>query len=180
MFSRFFIDRPIFAGVISILVMIGGGISIPFLPIEQTPDITPPTVAVTTTYPGANAEVIAETVAQPIEAEVNGVEDMLYMASKCGNDGSYELTVTFKVGTDVDMANVLVQNRVAIAQPKLPEEVKREGVKTEKQSSRDRVDGQSHLRNRAHGRRARVVARCDSDADPGIRDQEAGAEAAHN
>jgi HAE1 family hydrophobic/amphiphilic exporter-1 len=135
MFSRFFIERPIFAGVISIVIIIAGGVSIPFLPVEQTPNITPPTVSVTTNYPGANAEVIAETVAQPIEEEVNGVEDMLYMFSKCGNDGSYELTVTFAVGTDIDMATVLVQNRVAIAMPKLPEEVTREGVKTEKQST---------------------------------------------
>ncbi|MCG8586817.1 MAG: efflux RND transporter permease subunit, partial [Pirellulales bacterium] len=135
MFSHFFIERPIFAGVVSIVIMIAGGVSIPFLPVEQTPDITPPTVSVTTNYPGANAEVIAETVAQPIEEEVNGVEDMIYMFSKCGNDGSYELTVTFNVGTNIDMATVLVQNRVAIAQPKLPEEVTREGVKTEKQST---------------------------------------------
>ena len=135
MLSRFFIDRPIVAGVLAIVIMIGGGVAYPLLPVEQTPNITPPTVSVTTTYPGANATVIADTVAQPIEAEVNGVENMLYMSSKCGNDGSYELTVTFEVGTDIDMATVLVQNRVEIAKPKLPEEVTREGVKTEKQST---------------------------------------------
>jgi HAE1 family hydrophobic/amphiphilic exporter-1 len=135
MLSRFFINRPIFACVISIVIVLIGGITIPFLPIEQTPDITPPTVMVSTTYPGASASVIAETVAFPIEEQVNGVEDMIYMSSKSSDDGTYELTVTFAVGTDIDMATVLVQNRVAIAQPKLPEEVKREGVKTEKQST---------------------------------------------
>ena len=135
MFSRFFINRPIFACVISIVIVIIGGITVFFLPIEQTPDITPPTVVVSTTYPGASANVVAETVAIPIEQEVNGVEDMIYMSSRSSDDGTYELTVTFKVGTDIDMATVLVQNRVAIAQPKLPEEVKREGVKTEKRST---------------------------------------------
>ncbi|MBN2291913.1 MAG: multidrug efflux RND transporter permease subunit [Pirellulales bacterium] len=135
MFSRFFINRPIFACVISIVIMLIGGITIGFLPVEQTPDITPPTVSVSTTYPGASADVVAETVATPIEEQINGVEDMIYMSSKCTNDGKYDLTVTFAVGTDIDMATVLVQNRVAIAQPKLPEEVKREGVKTEKRST---------------------------------------------
>ena len=135
MFSRFFINRPIFACVISIVIMLIGGITIVLLPVEQTPDITPPTVSVSTTYPGASAAVVAETVAIPIEEQVNGVEDMIYLSSKCGNDGKYDLTVTFEVGTDIDMATVLVQNRVAIAQPKLPEEVKREGVKTEKRST---------------------------------------------
>ncbi len=135
MFSRFFINRPIFACVISIVIVLIGGITIPFLPIEQTPDITPPTVVVSTTYPGASASVIAETVAFPIEEQVNGVEDMIYMSSKSSDDGTYELTVTFEVGTDVDMATVLVQNRVAIAQSKLPEEVIREGIKTEKKST---------------------------------------------
>ncbi len=135
MFSRFFINRPIFACVISIVIVIIGGITIPLLPVEQTPDITPPTVVVSTTYPGASANVVAETVAIPIEEQVNGVEDMIYMSSRSSDDGSYELTVTFEVGTDIDMATVLVQNRVAIAQPKLPEEVMREGVKTEKRST---------------------------------------------
>ncbi len=135
MFSRFFINRPIFACVISIIIMILGGVTIPFLPVEQTPDITPPTVVVETTYPGASAEVVQETVAVPIEEQVNGVEDMIYMSSKSSDDGKYELTVTFEVGTDIDMATVLVQNRVAIAMPKLPEETKKEGVKTEKRST---------------------------------------------
>ncbi len=135
MFSRFFINRPIFACVISIVIVIIGGITIPLLPVEQTPDITPPTVTVTTKYPGASAAVVAETVAVPLEEEINGVEDMIYMSSKSSDDGSYELTVTFEIGTDVDMATVLVQNRVSIAMPKLPEEVKREGLKTEKRST---------------------------------------------
>jgi len=133
--SRFFIHRPIFACVISLVIMLIGGITIPLLPVEQTPDITPPTVMVTTTYPGANPQVIAETVGQPIEDQVNGVEGMIYMSSKSSDDGRYTLTVTFEVGTDIDMATVLVQNRVAIALPRLPEEVKREGVKTDKQST---------------------------------------------
>ena len=135
MFSRFFIDRPIFACVISIIIMLGGGITIPLLPVEQTPDITPPTVSVSTTYRGASAQVVAETVAAVIEEEVNGVENMIYMSSKSSDDGKYDLTVTFEVGTDIDMATVLVQNRVAIAMPKLPDDVKREGVKTEKRST---------------------------------------------
>ncbi|MEO2045111.1 MAG: multidrug efflux RND transporter permease subunit [Pirellulales bacterium] len=135
MFSRFFIYHPIFASVVSIVIVIAGGITIPILPIEQTPDITPPTVSVSTTYRGASAQVVAQTVAQVIEEEVNGVEDMIYMSSKSSDDGKYELTVTFAVGTDIDMATVLVQNRVSIAQPKLPEEVKQEGVKTEKRST---------------------------------------------
>lgn len=135
MFSQFFIYRPIFACVISIVVVLIGGISIPLLSVEQTPDITPPTVSVSTTYPGASPEVIADTVATPIEAEVNGVEGMIYMESKSTDDGTYELTVTFEVGTDVDMATVLVQNRVNVAMSKLPEEVTRQGVKTEKKST---------------------------------------------
>jgi len=133
--SRFFINRPIFACVISIVIMLAGGITIPFLPVEQTPDITPPTVVVSANYPGASAKVVSETVAFPIEDQVNGVEDMIYMSSKSTDTGSMELTVTFEVGTDIDMATVLTQNRAAIAEPKLPEEVKREGVKTEKRST---------------------------------------------
>jgi len=135
MFSRFFIYRPIFAAVVSIVIVIIGLITIPLLPIEQTPDITPPTVTVGTSYPGASAEVIAETVALPIEQEVNGVEDMIYMTSKSADDGTMDLTVTFEVGTDIDMATVLVQNRVAIAEPLLPEDVKRQGITTEKKST---------------------------------------------
>ena len=135
MFSRFFIYRPIFATVISIVFVVLGLVALPALPIEQTPDITPPTVEVTAMYPGASADVVAETVALPIEQEVNGVEDMIYMDSKCTQDGQMTLTVTFEVGTDIDMATVLVQNRVAIAEPSLPEEVKRLGVTTKKKST---------------------------------------------
>ncbi len=135
MFSRFFIDRPIFASVISIVIVIAGLVTMRTLPIAQYPEISPPTVQVSANYPGANAEVVAETVAQPIEEQVNGVEGMLYMSSTSTNTGSYNLTVTFEVGTDLDMAAVLVQNRVTIAEPTLPEEVKRLGVSTKKQST---------------------------------------------
>ncbi|NLE29261.1 MAG: MMPL family transporter, partial [Phycisphaerae bacterium] len=135
MFSTFFIDRPILASVISILIVIAGGISIFTLPIAQYPDITPPTVMVSTNYPGADPKVLADTVAAPIEQQVNGVEGMLYMSSNCNRDGSYNLTITFNLGTDIDMAQVLVQNRVNIAQPRLPEEVKRQGIIVNKQST---------------------------------------------
>ncbi|QDU10933.1 efflux RND transporter permease subunit [Gimesia aquarii] len=135
MFSRFFIYHPIFASVISIVIAIVGALALPLLPVELFPDITPPTVAVTATYRGADAQVVADTVATPIEQQVNGVEDMLYMSSSSTSDGNMTLTVTFDVGTDLDMANVLVQNRVAIANPQLPEDVKREGVTTKKKST---------------------------------------------
>ena len=134
-FSAIFINRPIFAMVISIVIVLMGALSIPILPVASMPDITPPTVKVTTSYPGANAQVVEETVTSPIEQEVNGVENMIYMTSKSSSDGSLDLTVTFRIGTDPDMAAVLVQNRVSIADPVLPEEVKRQGVKVEKQST---------------------------------------------
>ena len=135
MFSRFFIERPIFASVISIVLLIAGTVSVLTLPSAQYPEITPPTVEVKATYPGANAQVVAETVAAPIEQQVNGVENMLYMSSVSAGDGSYTLTVTFEVGTDLDMAQVMVQNRVALATPNLPEEVNRQGVNTKKKSA---------------------------------------------
>ncbi|MCE5335363.1 MAG: multidrug efflux RND transporter permease subunit [Desulfobacteraceae bacterium] len=135
MFSRFFIERPIFANVLAILTMIFGVVTMFALPVEQFPDITPPTVKVSAVYPGANAQVVADTVAAPIEQQVNGVERMLYMSSTSANDGSYQLTVTFDVGTNLDMAQVLVQNRVSIAEPQLPDEVKRQGVTVKKQST---------------------------------------------
>src|SRR5882757_286330 len=133
-FSHFFIDRPIFAGVLSIIITLVGIIAATALPLAQYPEIAPPTIAVTATYPGANAKVVAETVATPIEQEVNGVEGMLYMSSQSTSDGVMTLTVTFKLGTDLDIAQVLVQNRVAIATPRLPEDVRRTGVIVKKQS----------------------------------------------
>jgi hydrophobic/amphiphilic exporter-1 (mainly G- bacteria), HAE1 family len=135
MFSKFFIERPIFANVIAIFTMLIGGITLIALPIEQYPQITPPTVMVTTSYPGANPQVLSDTVASPIEQEINGVEGMLYMSSTCASNGAYSLTVTFEVGTDLDKAQVLLQNRVAIAQPRLPMEVQRQGITTKKQST---------------------------------------------
>src|ERR1700722_3722126 len=133
-FSHFFIDRPIFAAVLSIVIVIVGSLAVLDLPIAQFPNIVPPTVVVATTYPGANPQVVADTVASPIEQEVNGVENMLYMSAQCSSDGTMQLTVTFKLGTDIDKAQVLVQNRVAVAEPRLPEEVRRIGVTTQKQS----------------------------------------------
>src|SRR3954469_20343250 len=134
MISHFFIDRPIFATVLSIVFLIVGGVALTQLPIAQYPDVAPPTVQVTATYPGANAKTVADTVATPIEQEINGVERMLYMSSRCTNDGQMTLDVTFELGTNLDTAQVLVQNRVAVAEAKLPEEVKRTGVTTKKKS----------------------------------------------
>ncbi len=135
MISRFFIDRPIFANVIAIVTVIIGVVTMIELPIEQYPQIVPPTVQVSTMYPGANASTVAQTVATPIEEQVNGVEHMLYMSSVSAANGSYNLTVTFEVGTNLDVAQVLVQNRVAIAETSLPDEVKRQGITTKKQST---------------------------------------------
>jgi Cu/Ag efflux pump CusA len=134
MFSHLFIDRPIFATVLSIVIVIVGTVALTQLPIAQYPEVAPPTITVTANYPGANAKVVADTVATPIEQEVNGVENMIYMSSRCTNDGQMLLDVTFKLGTNLDMAQVLVQNRVKIAEAKLPEEVKRQGVTTKKKS----------------------------------------------
>lgn len=135
MFSGFFIRRPIFACVLSIVIVIVGLVAARTLPIDRYPEISPPTVRVTANYPGANAKVLAETVAQPIEEQINGVEGMLYMSSTSTNSGVYSLTVTFEIGTDLDMAQVMVQNRVAVAEPSLPEEVRRLGITTRKQST---------------------------------------------
>jgi multidrug efflux pump len=134
MISHFFIDRPIFAAVLSIVFIIVGAVAVVKLPVAQYPDVAPPTVNVTANYPGANAKTVAETVATPIEQEVNGVERMLYMSSRCTNDGQMTMDVTFELGTNLDLAQVFVQNRVAIAEAKLPEEVKRQGVTTKKKS----------------------------------------------
>ncbi len=134
MFVNFFIDRPIFASVLAIVIVVAGAVAIPFLPIAMFPEITPPQVVVTATYPGASAEVVEQTVATPIEQQVNGVEDMIYMSSRSGSDGTMTLTVTFKVGADLDIAAVNVQNRVSIAQAKLPADVTRQGLTITKQS----------------------------------------------
>src|ERR1700716_830627 len=134
MLARFFIDRPVLAWVISIVIVLLGGIAAGFLPTAEYPEITPPTVRVTANYPGANAKVVADTVAAPIEQQVVGVEGMLYMSSQSNNDGSYSLDVTFALGTDVNMAQGLVQNRVAIAEPTLPDVVRAIGVTVKKQS----------------------------------------------
>jgi HAE1 family hydrophobic/amphiphilic exporter-1 len=133
-FSHFFVDRPIFASVLSIVLLIIGSIAYFQLPVAQYPEIAPPTIVVRTSYPGADSQTIADTVATPIEQEVNGVEDMLYMSSYSSADGSMALTITFKLGTDLDKAQVLVQNRVAIAEPRLPDDVRRIGITTVKSS----------------------------------------------
>ncbi|MFH1117381.1 MAG: multidrug efflux RND transporter permease subunit [Pseudomonadota bacterium] len=131
---HFFIDRPIFATVLSLLIMLLGMLSYYDLPVAQYPDVVPPTIVVTTSFPGASADVVAKTVATPLEQEINGVESMLYMDSQSTSNGNLTLTVTFKLGTDLDQAQVLVQNRVAVAEPRLPEEVRRIGVTTNKRS----------------------------------------------
>ena len=133
-FSRFFVDRPIFAAVLSILIFTAGLISVPLLPITEYPDVVPPTVTVRAIFPGANPKVIAETVATPLEEAINGVENMMYMKSVAGSDGVLVITVTFKPGTDIDLAQVQVQNRVSQATPRLPEDVRRLGISTQKRS----------------------------------------------
>src|SRR5260370_24981426 len=159
-FSYFFIERPIFAMVISIVIVIAGLLAYFSLPTAQYPEIAPPTVQVTATSPGADPKVVAETVATPIEEQVNGVENMLYMSSQSTSDGTMTLTVTLKLGTDLDIAQVLVQNRVAIATPQLPLEVRNLGVTVQKQSpdlmmvvhllSPDGTYNQSYISNYAY------------------------------
>lgn len=132
--SQFFISRPIFATVLSVFIVIFGGLAVFTLPVEQYPQVAPPTIQVTAIYPGANAETVAETVATPLEQEINGIEGMLYMLSQSTADGRMTLTITFEIGTNLDDAQVLVQNRVAVAEPRLPEPVRRLGITTRKNS----------------------------------------------
>src|SRR6476469_7144283 len=134
-FSKFFSDRPIFAAVLSIVIFAAGLIAIPLLPISEYPEVVPPSVVVRTVYPGANPKVIAETVATPLEEAINGVEGMTYIKSVAGSDGVLQMTVTFRPGTDADDAAVRVQNRVAQSLARLPEDVRRQGVTTQKQSA---------------------------------------------
>ncbi len=134
MIARFFVDRPIFATVISLVIMLAGGVAVGTLPVALYPEVTPPTVQVVAFYPGANATTVRDTVAAPIEEQVSGVEGMMYMSSRCTNDGTYTLTVTFKLGTDSDMAQVLVQNRVSLALPVIPQLVQNEGITVKKMS----------------------------------------------
>jgi multidrug efflux pump len=134
MFSRFFIDRPIFAAVVSILIALAGTLALVNLPVAQYPEISPPAVTISISYPGASAQVVADTVASPIEQQVNGVPGMLYMSSNSGNDGSYTLTVTFEIGTDLNSALVMVQNRVQLAMPVLPTSVQQQGITVRKRT----------------------------------------------
>src|SRR5271170_1569948 len=134
MIAKFFVDRPIFATVISVVIVLAGLVCFFTLPMAQYPEVTPPTVSVTALYPGANAETVRDTVAAPIEEQVSGVEGMMYMSSQSTNDGTYNLTVTFKLGMDSDMAQVLVQNRVSLALPVIPQLVQNEGINVKKMS----------------------------------------------
>src|SRR5262245_58489894 len=134
MLSRFFIDRPVFATVVSAVIVLAGLVAYSALPVAQYPEVAPPTVQVTASYPGANCQTLRDTVAAPIEEQVSGVEGMIYMSSTCTNDGAYTLTVTFKQGMDSDMAQVLVQNRVSLALPVIPPLVQNEGITVKKMS----------------------------------------------
>jgi multidrug efflux pump len=176
--SHFFIDRPIFATVLSIVIVVAGAIAYFTLPVAQYPEVVPPTVVVRASYPGATPEVIAATVATPLEQQINGVEDMLYMSSQSTTDGQMALTITFKLGTDLDKAQVLVQNRVAVAEPILPEEVRRSGVTTTKSSpdlmlvvhlrSPDNTYDQAYISNYALTQVRDVLARLDGVGDISI------------
>ena len=174
-FAHFFIDRPIFATVIAVLIMLVGGLSYFSLPTAQYPEVALPTVIVRASYPGATPETIADTVATPLEQEINGVEDMLYMESQSTSDGTMVLTVTFKLGTNVDQSQVLVQNRVAVAEPRLPEEVRQIGITTQKSSpnilcvvhlfSEDGSRDQLYVSNYVYLQLRDVLARLDGIGD---------------
>ena len=174
-FSHFFIDRPIFAAVLSVVILLAGTLAYLALPISQYPEIVPPTIEVTARYPGADPKVIAETVATPIEQEVNGVQDMLYMSSQSTRDGAMTLDVTFKLGTNIDIAQVLVQNRVAIAEPRLPDQVRALGVSTKKKSanlmmvvnllSPDNTYDQTYISNYAYLQIRDVLSRLEGVGD---------------
>ena len=174
-FAHFFVDRPIFASVVSIVLLIVGAIAYTQLPVAQYPEIAPPTIVVRAQYPGADAETVAATVATPIEQEINGVEGMLYMSSYSSGDGAMALTITFKLGTDLDQAQVLVQNRVSVAEPRLPEEVRRLGITTTKSSpdlmmvvhmlSPDNTYDQLYVSNYARSRVRDILLRLDGVGD---------------
>ena len=174
-FAHFFVNRPIFATVLSLVILIIGGISYTQLPVAQYPEIAPPTIVVRAQYPGADADTVAKTVATPIEQEINGVEGMLYMSSYSTGDGAMALTITFRLGTDLDQAQVLVQNRVSIAEPRLPEEVRRLGVTTAKSSpdlmmvvhmlSPDESYDQLYVSNYARSRVRDILLRLDGVGD---------------
>src|SRR6267142_4907085 len=173
--SHFFIDRPIFAAVLAIFITLIGGVAYFTLPVAQYPEIAPPTIVVTASYPGASAEVVSDTVAAPLEQEINGVENMLYMSSQATADGNLQLTMTFALGTDLDISQVLVQNRVSIAEPKLPEEVRRLGITVKKNSpdmlmvihlsSPDGLRDQLYISNYATLQVKDVLARLDGVGD---------------
>src|SRR6516164_8574370 len=134
MISKFFIDRPIFATVLSVVITLTGGVALAYLPVAQYPRISPPGISVSIAYPGASAQTVADTVAAPIEQQVNGVPGMLYMSSQMGNDGSYSLSITFDVSVDLNTALVMVQNRVALAMPLLPTPVQNQGITIRKRT----------------------------------------------
>ncbi len=173
--SHLFIERPIFATVLSILITLIGGFAYFTLPVAQYPEIAPPTIVVNANYPGASAEVVADTLAAPLEQEINGVENMLYMSSQSTGDGRLALTISFALGTDLDTAQVLVQNRVAVAEPRLPEEVRRLGVTVRKNSpdmlmvihlsSPDESRDQLYISNYATLQVKDVLARLDGIGD---------------